>query len=104
MIITVYDASQVKRCYDDSGNFTGADPGLFQVVASFTLDLTTQTADPNWDYLDEGYQQLHLDTYPADSGNFLGGFTNGFYVGKLPGWSPASPPAARPGTNSPASW
>ena len=81
VIITVYDASQVKRCYDDSGNFTGADPGLFQVVASFTLDLTTQTADPNWDYLDEGYQQLHLDTYPADSGNFLGGFTNGFYVG-----------------------
>lgn len=81
MIITVYDASQVKRCYDDSGNFTGADPGLFQVVASFTLDLTTQTADLNWDYLDEGYQQLHLDTYPADSGNFLGGFTNGFYVG-----------------------
>lgn len=81
VIITVYDASQVKRCYDDSGNFTGADPGLFQVVASFTLDLTTQTADLNWDYLDEGYQQLHLDTYPADSGNFLGGFTNGFYVG-----------------------
>lgn len=81
VIITVYDASQVKRCYDDSGNFTGADPGLFQVVASFTLDLTTQTADLNWDYLDEGYQQLHLDTYPADSGNFLGSFTNGFYVG-----------------------
>lgn len=81
VIITVYDASQVKRCYDDSGNFTGADPGLFQVAASFTLDLTTQTADPNWDYLDEGYQQLDLDTYPADSGNFLGGFTNGFYVG-----------------------
>ena len=81
VIITVYDASQVKRCYDDSGNFTGADPGLFQVATSFTLDLTTQTADPNWDYLDEGYQQLHLDTYPADSGNFLGGFTNGFYVG-----------------------
>lgn len=81
VIITVYDASQVKRCYDDSGNFTGADPGLFQVVTSFTLDLTTQTADPNWDYLDEGYQQLNLDTYPADSGNFLGDFTNGFYVG-----------------------
>ena len=81
MIITVYDASQVKRCYDDSGNFTGADPGLFQVVTSFTLDLTTQTADPNWDYLNEGYQQLDLDTYPADSGNFLGDFTNGFYVG-----------------------
>lgn len=81
VIITVYDASQVKRCYDDSGNFTGADPGLFQVAASFTLDLTTQTADPNWDYLNEGYQQLDLDTYPADSGNFLGGFTNGFYVG-----------------------
>lgn len=81
VIITVYDASQVKRCYDDAGSFTGADPGLFQVVTSFTLDLTTQTADPNWDYLDEGYQQLNLDTYPADSGNFLGGFTNGFYVG-----------------------
>ncbi len=81
VIVTVYDASQVKRCYDDSGTFTGADPGLFQVVASFTLDLTTQTADSNWDYLNEGYQQLDLDTYPADSGNFLGGFTNGFYVG-----------------------
>ncbi len=103
VIITVYDASQVKRCYDDSGNFTGADPGLFQVVTSFTLDLTTQTADPNWDYLNEGYQQLDLDTYPADSGNFLGDFTNGFYVGNCQ-LAPASPPAARPGTNSPASW
>lgn len=81
VFITVYDASVEKPCYNEAGSFTGADPGLFQVVASFTLDLTTQTADPNWDYLDEGYQQLHLDTYPADSGNFLGGFTNGFYVG-----------------------
>lgn len=81
VIITVYDASVEKPCYDEAGSFTGADPGLFQVVASFTLDLTTQTADLNWDYLDEGYQQLHLDTYPADSGNFLGSFTNGFYVG-----------------------
>ena len=81
VIITVYDASQVKRCYDDSGNFTGADPGLFQVAASFTLDLATQTADPNWDYLEEGYERLDADTYPADSGNFLGDFTNGFYVG-----------------------
>lgn len=81
VIITVYDASVEKPCYNEAGSFTGADPGLFQVVASFTLDLTTQTADPNWDYLDEGYQQLDLDTYPADSGNFLGGFTNGFYVG-----------------------
>ena len=81
VFITVYDASVDKPCYNEAGSFTGADPGLFQVVASFTLDLTTQTADPNWDYLDEGYQQLDLDTYPADSGNFLGGFTNGFYVG-----------------------
>lgn len=81
VIITLYDASREKPCYDEEGNFTGADPGLFQVAASFTLDLTTQTADPNWDYLNEGYQQLDLDTYPADSGNFLGNFTNGFYVG-----------------------
>ena len=81
VIITVYDASQVKRCYDDSGNFTGADPGLFQVAASFILDLTAGTADLNWDYLDEGYERLDADTYPADSGNFLGDFTNGFYVG-----------------------
>ncbi len=81
VIITVYDASQVKRCYDDSGNFTGADPGLFRVAASFTLDLTAGTADLNWDYLDEGYERLDADTYPADSGNFLGDFTNGFYVG-----------------------
>ena len=79
--LTLYDASQVKRCYDDSGTFTGADPGLFQVAASFTLDLAAGTAGLNWDYLNEGYQQLDLDTYPADSGNFLGDFTNGFYVG-----------------------
>ena len=81
VIITVYDASQVKRCYDDSGNFTGADPGLFQVVTSFTLDLTTQTADPNWDYLDEGYEQLDPAFYPNEGTYFLGDFTNGFYVG-----------------------
>ena len=79
--LTLYDASQVKRCYDDSGTFTGADPGLFQVAASFTLDLTAGTADLNWDYLEEGYERLDADTYPADSGNFLGDFTNGFYVG-----------------------
>lgn len=81
VIITVYDASQVKRCYDDSGTFTGADPGLFQVAASFILDLAAGTADLNWDYLEEGYERLDADTYPADSGNFLGDFTNGFYVG-----------------------
>ena len=79
--LTLYDASQVKRCYDDAGSFTGADPGLFQVAASFTLDLAAGTADLNWDYLDEGYERLDADTYPADSGNFLGDFTNGFYVG-----------------------
>ena len=79
--LTLYDASQVKRCYDDSGTFTGADPGLFRVAASFTLDLTAGTADLNWDYLEEGYERLDADTYPADSGNFLGDFTNGFYVG-----------------------
>lgn len=81
VIITLYDASREKPCYDEEGNFTGADPGLFQVAASFTLDLATQTADPNWDYLEEGYERLDADTYPADSGNFLGDFTNGFYVG-----------------------
>lgn len=79
--LTLYDASQVKRCYDDSGTFTGADPGLFRVAASFTLDLAAGIADLNWDYLDEGYERLDADTYPADSGNFLGDFTNGFYVG-----------------------
>lgn len=79
--LTLYDASQVKRCYDDSGTFTGADPGLFRVAASFTLDLTAGTAGPNWDYLEEGYERLDADTYPAGSGNFLGDFTNGFYVG-----------------------
>ena len=79
--LTLYDASQVKRCYDDSGTFTGADPGLFRVAASFTLDLAAGTAGLNWDYLEEGYERLDADTYPADSGNFLGDFTNGFYVG-----------------------
>ena len=79
--LTLYDASQVKRCYDEAGTFTGADPGLFQVAASFTLDLTAGTAGLNWDYLEEGYERLDADTYPADSGNFLGDFTNGFYVG-----------------------
>ena len=81
VIITLYDASREKPCYDEEGNFTGADPGLFQVAASFTLDLTAGTADLNWDYLEEGYERLDADTYPADSGNFLGDFTNGFYVG-----------------------
>lgn len=81
VIITLYDASREKPCYDEEGNFTGADPGLFQVAASFTLDLAAGTADPNWDYLEEGYERLDVDTYPADSGNFLGDFTNGFYVG-----------------------
>ena len=81
VIITLYDASREKPCYDEEGNFTGADPGLFRVAASFTLDLTAGTADLNWDYLEEGYERLDVDTYPADSGNFLGNFTNGFYVG-----------------------
>ena len=81
VIITLYDASREKPCYDEEGNFTGADPGLFRVAASFTLDLTAGTAGLNWDYLDEGYERLDADTYPADSGNFLGDFTNGFYVG-----------------------
>ena len=81
VIITLYDASREKPCYDEEGNFTGADPGLFQVAASFILDLAAGTADLNWDYLDEGYERLDADTYPADSGNFLGDFTNGFYVG-----------------------
>ena len=81
VIITLYDASREKPCYDEEGNFTGADPGLFRVAASFTLDLTAGTADLNWDYLEEGYERLDADTYPADSGNFLGDFTNGFYVG-----------------------
>ena len=81
VIITLYDASREKPCYDEEGNFTGADPGLFQVAASFTLDLAAGTAGLNWDYLEEGYERLDADTYPADSGNFLGNFTNGFYVG-----------------------
>ena len=81
VIITLYDASREKPCYDEEGNFTGADPGLFRVAASFTLDLTAGTAGLNWDYLEEGYERLDADTYPADSGNFLGDFTNGFYVG-----------------------
>ena len=84
VIITLYDASREKPCYDEEGNFTGADPGLFQVAASFTLDLAAGTADLNWDYLNEGYERLDGGHLPGGQRATSGGLYQWLLCGQLP--------------------